>query len=227
MFKRICTAAALAAVVATTASAADSLPPARSYKPYVAVSTVYNWAGFYAGVNGGGAWATGMSGGFLAGGQLGWNHMFDNRVVLGLRTELGYNSVKGSGTSCLSGVCATETAKAPLFGSTVALLGYSPASAPQWLLYGVGGLAYTNVKYDMTLSGALTGTASGNSWKAGPLVGGGVGYAFGRNWSISVEYNHAWFRGDTQNFTIPPVIVTTTNPSTGVNIVKLALNYRF
>jgi len=218
---------ALALVVASSAAFASDIPVRRQYSPvYQQVSADY-WSGLYVGVNIGGAWATGMSGGFLAGGQLGWNHMFDNRVVLGLRTELGYNSVKGSGTSCLSGVCATETAKAPLFGSTVALLGYSPASAPQWLLYGVGGLAYTNVKYDMTLSGALTGTASGNSWKAGPLVGGGVGYAFGRNWSISVEYNHAWFRGDTQNFTIPPVIVTTTNPSTGVNIVKLALNYRF
>jgi len=226
MLKRICMAAALAAVVVMPAFASD-LPQKRAYSPiYQQVSADY-WSGLYAGVNIGGAWATGMSGGFLAGGQLGWNKQFDNLIVLGLRTELGYSGVKGSGTSCLSGVCATETAKARLFGSTVALLGYSPASAPQWLLYGVGGIAYTNVKYDMTLSGALTGTASGNSWKAGPLVGGGVGYAFGRNWSISVEYNHAWFRGDTQNFTIPPVIVTTTNPSTGVNIVKLALNYRF
>ncbi len=228
MRKSITSAVVFAGLLAAIPLASASDLPARSgsYRSvYQQFAPITYWSGWYAGVNGGGAWTDDTKGG-LIGAQLGYNWQHQN-MVFGLRTDLGYNSARGSVGATALGITATETARTPLFGSTVALLGYSPAQAPQWLFYGAGGLAYTEVNYDLVLSGAVVGSANARAFKTGPVIGGGIGYAFSPNWNMTVEYNHAWFRGDTVTYTIPPAVAAVTHDSFGVDAVKLGLNYRF
>src|SRR5947209_4434645 len=97
---------------ATSAMAADLAvrAPAR----YVAPVSVYNWTGFYVGIEGGGGWGvarqtdplgfnTGynVSGG-LVGGTLGYNWQI-NRLVLGLEADEAWANIRGS--TSIIGVC--------------------------------------------------------------------------------------------------------------------------
>ena len=92
-------------------------------RPAVAVQQVYNWTGFYVGVNGGGAWgsqdplniitnrfdglSTGISGG-LFGGTVG-AQMQMGHVVMGLEADLDWASITGSSaiTPTIAGVGGT------------------------------------------------------------------------------------------------------------------------
>ena len=98
--------AAILTVFATSAMAADLAvrAPAR----YVAPVSVYNWTGFYVGIEGGGGWgfarqrdALGFnSGGYnvsggLVGGTVGYNWQI-NRLVLGLEADESWADIRGS-----------------------------------------------------------------------------------------------------------------------------------
>ena len=109
--KRYVFAAMLSLAAGSQAFAAD-LPPAPSYKAPMAVQQVYNWTGFYIGVNGGWGWGTqdplniitnrfdslsqSISGG-VAGGTIG-AQIQQGHVVLGLEADLDWANIKGSGT---------------------------------------------------------------------------------------------------------------------------------
>src|ERR1700730_8984987 len=103
--------AALLTAFATSAMAADVAlrAPAR----YVAPVSVYNWTGFYLGIEGGGGWgfaqqrdALGFnSGGYnvsggLVGGTLGYNWQI-NRLVLGLEADEAWADIRGSTAAAL------------------------------------------------------------------------------------------------------------------------------
>jgi opacity protein-like surface antigen len=102
--------AALLTAFATSAMAADVAvrAPAR----YVAPVSVYNWTGFYVGIEGGGGWgfarqrdALGFnSGGYnvsggLVGGTLGYNWQI-NRLVLGLEADEAWADIRGRRPGC-------------------------------------------------------------------------------------------------------------------------------
>src|SRR5476651_2428867 len=93
----------LAALVGP-AGAADL--PARRYEPpparAPAFAPVYNWTGFYIGVNGGGGWgrsrwdsadAFNISGG-LVGGTLGYNYQV-GQLVWGVEGDIDWSNIKG------------------------------------------------------------------------------------------------------------------------------------
>jgi outer membrane immunogenic protein len=90
MKKLLLTSAAMVALVAASASAADlSARKTMRYKaqPY---AQAYNWSGFYLGVNGGGGWGdSASSGGFrgLVGGTVGFNYQV-SQAVFGLEGDI-------------------------------------------------------------------------------------------------------------------------------------------
>ncbi len=99
-----------------------------------------------------------------------------------------------------------------------------------WLVYFKGGAAWTHHEASSTLTtpaGAVISTSSGSEDRTGYLVGGGVEWAFLRNWSAKLEYNYLDFGTDT----------VTRNTSTGetnlrdvkldMNVFKAGINYRF
>ena len=207
--------AALAVVgIATAASAADM--PVRNYTkaPAYAPPALYNWTGFYAGVNAGGAWSRagtnfGDASGFVGGGQIGYNwQAMGSPLVLGLEADFQGTSLKN--TASAAGI--TGEAKVPAFGTVRGRIGY--AGWDRWLPYFTGGLAYGNIKAT---------PAFGGDWsksKVGWTVGGGVEYALLANWTTKVEYLYADL-GSVSGGT-PGNDVTFKS-----HLVRAGLNYRF
>jgi outer membrane immunogenic protein len=108
--KRVFFALASMAALMGTAAAAD-LPPRPAPQPYYKAPVamqVYNWTGFYIGINGGGGFgrsqwdSTGnfnISGG-LVGGTVGYNYQFGQGVV-GLEGDIDWADINGTtNTAC-------------------------------------------------------------------------------------------------------------------------------
>jgi outer membrane immunogenic protein len=215
-------------VLVGSASAADIRRPA--YKaPMLAPVSVYNWTGFYVGVNVGYSWgrqdatldgfgSVGSShvNGIIGGGQIGYNWQINN-IVLGLETDFQGSGQRGDGG--VPGV-ATFTNRLDWFGTVRGRLGYA---FDRWLPYVTGGWAYGHGDF----SGIVTGVGpfSASNTYSGWTVGGGLEYAFLNNWSAKLEYLHI-------NFGDGPVaaVVPGTNIAAGRlkdDIVRVGLNYKF
>ncbi len=205
-------AAALAAALAQTASAAD-LPRRPAPAPLLAPTPVYNWTGIYFGLNGGGAWgrqdplnlitnrfdgeSVDFSGGVFggtAGAQIQSGH-----VVLGFEADLDWANLKGSATFVPSSGGIPITPPSPVSASTSidweatarARIGYAQEN---WLFYATGGLALLGAKSTFVPAiGVSCGTfgiinCSGTSKQVGAVLGAGVEYGITQNVSAKLEY---------------------------------------
>src|SRR3954467_3783737 len=105
--------AALALLILPMAAHSADLP--RSYKAPVYVAPVYNWTGFYVGINGGYGWGqskwAGTGGnfevtpkGWLAGGTLGYNFQ-TGAWVWGIEGDIDYMNLKGTADAAICASC--------------------------------------------------------------------------------------------------------------------------
>jgi outer membrane immunogenic protein len=228
-----CAAAALAIAVAAPAFAADL--PARVYTKAPPVAAVYNWTGFYVGVNGSyienhSSWDVGPAPfafdgrnrgtGFFGGAQAGYNYQVGTWVfgveALGDWGDLNnwYDNV-GAGRSNRSRIDS--------FGLFTGRLGYALNNA---LFYAKGGGAAVHDKYEVFDTGTLAtlGTATETRW--GAAAGAGIEVAFSENWSVSAEYVHAFLDHRTLTFNTVP-LTTPYNIRQDVDLVAFHLNYSF
>jgi outer membrane immunogenic protein len=135
---------AAAAFCGAPALAADMPTKAPVYRAAAPVP-LFNWTGFYVGVNGGYGWGdssysfsadngagqgllnTGLSGitpqsgsfrtsGFIGGGQLGYNWQFDRTWVAGIEADIAFSDVRGNGS--------------PAATTNLGIGGIQPASIP-------------------------------------------------------------------------------------------------
>ena len=189
MMKRIlAVGAALVALIALAvpSAAADlgrrSQMPARG-APYM--SPLYNWSGFYAGINGGYGWgssswdSTGdfdVSGG-VVGGTVGVNYQI-SQAVFGLEGDLDWANIKGSTTTNCALGCETRN---DWLGTVRGRAGFA---FDRFLPYFTGGLAFGNVE------ASTPGFSGGSETKAGWTLGAGVEYAVAGNITAKVEYLH-------------------------------------
>ena len=162
----------VATVAAGTAAAAD-LPrgPAPYYPP---PASVYNWTGFYAGLNLGYEWGkvTDSSidpSGVAGGGQIGYNWQ-TGQFVFGVETDIQ--------ASAADDTFAPYKFSNPWFGT---LRGRAGFAINNILLYGTAGLAYGDLKAEF---GGLDESKTLVGWTGG--LGMEVGFA--PNWSAKVEY---------------------------------------
>jgi outer membrane immunogenic protein len=234
-------ALALAAVAAFTGSAmaADLAARAPLYKAPPPVA-IYNWTGFYIGVNGGGGWSntdqydsvlpsglfTGPhqkgSGGF-AGGTVGYNYQINN-FVLGIEGDADWANIGSSVVGgALCGPLFTCSANDSFLGS---IRGRAGIAANNWLFYATGGAAFSQFKYRtfFTATGADF-AAPFNTSPVGWVAGAGVEYGLTPNWSIKGEYSYYGFgaqQAPTGTLTTNPV-----NTHTDIQVAKFGVNYRF
>jgi outer membrane immunogenic protein len=206
--------AALMAGVASSAMAAD-LPtrkappaPAQYYAP-----TVFNWTGFYVGVNGG--WAGGSSGadfgspnGGLIGGTVGYNYQI-GQFVLGLEGDWDWADLKKSGVNALG----SYDNKIDQVLTARARAGYAIDHA---LLFVTAGYAGAEDKI------SLPGFASSTDWRSGGAFGGGIEYAFTNNISAKAEYLYEPFADKTYTDG-----VNSAKSKLNLNVVRAGLNYKF
>jgi outer membrane immunogenic protein len=206
-------------------------PPVSAKAPMMAPPPVpFSWTGFYIGGNGGYAWGnssdtnpafgTPTTGNFrtsgaLAGGQIGYNWQFDAFVV-GLESDFDWSNVKGSTSNGICGLTVCTTSDSWI-GTTRGRVGFA---VDHWLFYGTGGVAYGNIRFNDLPLTSVNGTAANIGWTAG----GGIEYAFTRNWSVKAEYLYVSL--DNTGFACTPGCGTSTI-TFNENIARGGVNYRF
>jgi outer membrane immunogenic protein len=226
--------AALLASVAVPAAAAD-LPTAKPAPMFV--PPVYNWTGFYVGLNAGVAWGSGGNvtvtptldgvkqfgeggrSGFAGGGQIGYN-IQSGAFVYGIETDLDGVAI-GHHVNCGPyGFLCTSNGGGGWVGTTRARLGYA---IDRVLIYATGGVAYGGIN-----SQPIGGNASSN---VGWTVGGGVEYAFDPHWTVKLEglYVNLNVSAKTVQGTFNGVTYTASASGTGNGggLVRAGINYKF
>jgi outer membrane immunogenic protein len=230
-------------VLAAPAFAADL--PARTYtKAPVMVSPVYDWSGFYIGINAGGASShecltiNSVAGGAIVpasegchnatgavvGGQAGYRWQMTN-WVFGLEAQGDWANLRGSNSSLTAIIPYTNQTKVDALGLFTGQIGYAFNNV---LLYAKGGAAVSDNTYNsfFTGTGVQFNTATDTRW--GGVVGAGIEVGFAPNWSVGVEYNHL-FMGN-PNITFPQSNIAVTrsdNIRQDVDMGTVRLNYRF
>jgi outer membrane immunogenic protein len=225
------------------ASAADLA--ARPYtKAPPMMQAVYDWSGFYVGINGGWAetedrrvspagnlFGDNTVDGGTVGGQLGYRWQ-NGPWVFGLEAQGNWADISGSNTNLLAPAGNSIRSKMDAFGLFTGQVGYAWNNT---LLYLKGGAAVTDNKYSsfFTGPGIVFNSASDTRW--GGAVGVGIEYGFAPNWSVGIEYNHLFmgkpnvtFPAQAVNF--PPItgaVGRTDNISQGVDMGVVRINYRF
>lgn len=214
-----------------------------------APAQVWNWTGFYLGINGGGAWGqtrhtdnfgvtTGnfdTSGG-VVGGTYGANWQ-TGRFVIGFEGDFDWANINGSllfpAQCAVSGgtTCFTNMRN---FGTDRIRLGFD---ANGWLLYGTAGVGYGEVNAGQLPCGFITpqpglgiggGFACRQDWRSGWVAGAGVEKSFAPNWSAKLEYLHYDF-GSKVNYipTILPAGTALVSVLERGDMVRAGINYRF
>ena len=229
---------------AGAASAADL--PARTYtKAPALVAPLYDWSGFYIGLNGGGAssrecWdLTNDNGvalantpregchnatGGLAGGQIGYRWQSAS-WVFGVEALGDWADLKGSSASATAIVPFNNQTKVDAIGLFTGQVGYAWNNI---LGYVKGGAAVTDNKYSnaFTATGVQFNAASDTRW--GGVVGTGVEISFAPNWSVAFEYDHLFMGRPNVGFPATAIAVSRANNiSQDVDMGTIRVNYRF
>jgi outer membrane immunogenic protein len=224
MKRVVLTMAGLLAVAAVMqpAAAADIPQRPRVYAKAPPVSLLFDWSGFYVGVNGGWAWSrseydfggagsTSFNGdGWLAGGTLGANYQV-GRTVFGIEGDLAWADIHGS-AGCAAGTCETTN---KWLGTVRGRLGYA---IDRFMPYITGGAAFGKVEAD------VPGTGSASDTRFGWTVGAGAEYALSQNWSVKGEYLYV----DLGSFNCGGACgVTPNDVSFKSHVLRAGVNYRF
>jgi len=221
--KRVFFALISLAALTGTAAAAD-LPPRMAPQPYYkapAEVQVYNWTGFYIGINGGGGFGRSqwdsigssfdVSGG-LVGGTVGYNYQFGQAVV-GVEGDIDWADINGTtNTACPFGCKTTDNWLSTVRGR----LGYA---ADRFMPFVTGGAAFGDIR------ASTPGFAGASNTNAGWTVGAGLEFAIAGNWTAKAEYLYV----DLGKFNcgISCGAIATDNVSFTTNIVRAGVNYRF
>jgi len=247
------------ASVLTFAGAANAADlPARVYtKAPPVIAPIYNWGGFYIGLNGGGAsshncWTGGVpvpaglgchdATGGLAGGQIGYRWQATN-WVFGIEAQGDWANLKGSNTSAIGafgGVPFANQTKIDSIGLFTGQIGYAWNNV---LAYLKGGAALTHDKYagisntTVAAIGGGVGVGPGGTFSQasqtrwGGVIGVGIEFGFASQWSVAVEYDHLFMGTHNLNFVAVPEFgggfLYTDGIKQDVDMVTVRVNYTF
>ncbi|MGY8685704.1 outer membrane beta-barrel protein [Bradyrhizobium sp. UFLA05-153] len=198
----------LLGMVALIAMAASVFAADLTVRPHIkalaTVTRIYDWSGFYTGIDGGGGsahqcWDVVNAGGLVvvprimgchsatggtAGGQIGYRRQAAN-WVFGLEAQGNWADFKGSNAN-LAFAGVQDESKIDAFGLFTGQVGYAWNNV---LLYMKGGAAAVRDKYRVfDLATELT-IDNGSETRWGGTVGAGLELGFAPNWSVGVEYD--------------------------------------
>jgi len=199
--------------------------------PLYTAPLMYNWTGFYVGINGGGGfghtdWTYVIGGaqpghntsGGLIGGTVGYNYQIQN-WVLGLEGDWDWANIKGS-TNCPNPAFSCES-KLTSLGTLRGRVGMAVGSTGNVLLYGTGGWAWGRLNIQTVHP--TVGTNGTSHTPNGYTVGGGVEWGFLPNWSAKLEYLYVGF--GTNTYTVDTGLQV--DAKERLNVIRAGVNYRF
>lgn len=220
---------AFTALGAASAQAADLPAKAPVYKAPPLL--MYNWTGFYIGINGGGGWghtdwtyvvggntASHNASGGVIGATVGYNYQIQN-WVLGIEGDWDWARINGS-TACPNPTFSCES-KIKSIGTLRGRVGTTLGATGNVLLYATGGWAWDRMTIQTVhpTVGTNGETRTPNGW----TVGAGVEYGFLPHWSAKLEYLYAGF--NTNRYTVDTALQVDARER--VNLVRGGINYRF
>lgn len=233
------------ALGAAPALTADLAAKPYTKAPATMIAAIYDWSGFYIGLNAGGGsahncWTNTSSFGTptipnaaegchdatggLVGGQIGYRWQ-TGTWVFGLEAQGDWAGFKGSNVSAvLPGI--TNQSKTNALGLFTGQVGYSWNNV---LWYVKGGGAVANSKYNgiATATGGALDQASETRW--GGAIGTGIEVGFAPNWSVAAEYDHLFMDSRALTFSAVPTGATTRTDNVGkdVDMATVRVNYRW
>jgi outer membrane immunogenic protein len=242
----------LALGTAAPASAADL--PARPYtKAPAMVAAIYDWSGFYVGINGGGGsarkcWSLAQAAnvviapplnegchdatGGTVGGQIGYRWQTSS-WVFGIEGQGNWANFKGSNLNLLAGtapggvpfgVGLTDQSKVNAFGLLTGQVGYAWNNV-LWYVKG-GGAAVADKYRTFVVPGVAVDSVSETRW--GGAVGTGLEVGFAPNWSVAVEYDHLFMGTRNVQATTPAGVFNATDRiKQDVDLGTVRVNYRW
>jgi outer membrane immunogenic protein len=236
---------AFALGTAAPASAADLAARPYTKAPPPMIAAVYDWSGFYIGINGGGGWShkcwdnTNTLGfatipvvsegchnatGGMVGGQLGYRWQAAS-WVFGVEAQGDWANLKGSNTSLFFGPAVTNQTKVDALGLFTGQVGYAWNNV---LWYVKGGGAVVDDKYTGLVTGGVAFDQA-NSTRWGGTVGTGVEVSFAPSWSVGVEYDHLFMGNHSTTLTQvgTGLFSRTDNIKQDVDMVTARINYRW
>jgi outer membrane immunogenic protein len=160
--------------------------------------------------------------------------------VFGLEAQGDWANLRGSNVSLFvpagggfniavpaPGVPATNQSRIDALGLFTGQVGYAFNTV---LLYAKGGFAVVADKYSgiTTLTGVTFDSASETRW--GGVAGAGVEFAFARNWSAALEYDHMFMGTRTLDFyspLVPGLFSREDRIRQDVDLVTVRVNYHF
>jgi len=204
------------ALMSTAAMAADLPRRTDPVAPVMRAMPTFTWTGFYAGVNAGYGFGsfTGSAGnsfkdpgGFVGGGQLGYNYQVGS-MVYGLEADLDYTDLKGRSNAA---AFAGGKDRVNYIGTMRGRLGYA---VDRFLPYVTGGFAYGGSKI------TVPGVGSSNPVNTGYALGAGVEYALTNTVTARVE-------GLYVDLMDKKVLGDTAKNGAELGIVRAGLNVKF
>jgi outer membrane immunogenic protein len=233
---------------AAPANAAD-LPTKVYTKAPAMVAAIYDWTGFYVGLNGGGGsarqcWdlvqsaAAGVlvppvaegchnATGGTVGGQIGYRWQSAN-WVFGVEGQGNWADFKGSNLNLQAGLNVpaglSDQTKVDAFGLLTGQVGYAWNNV---LWYVKGGAAVVADKYStFRAPGVVVASVSETRW--GGAVGTGVEVGFAPNWSVGVEYDHLFMGTRNVSAATPAGVFSATDRiKQDVDLGTVRVNYRW
>jgi outer membrane immunogenic protein len=186
---------------------------------------VYDWTGFYIGINGGGAFGTtdwtsplaansaSLSGG-LVGGTVGYNLQANEPFVVGVEADFDWADINGTATGACVSNCGFRSA---WFDTARLRFGYA---FDRFLPYITGGIAFASLNAESTGGPFGTQGAEDLGWTAGV----GLEFVISGPLRAKVEYQHAGFGSFTCTAACGGGPVSF---NLNEDIVRAGLNYRF
>jgi outer membrane immunogenic protein len=202
------------------------------------------------------ATSSGRSGGFIGGGQFGYNYQFGSNGVVGLEADLQAMTGSSHSSTVVSTTpvpgfvgfpinqTATVSTKLDYVGTIRARAGY--LWTPNFLLYFTAGLAYGEAEINSSITQSVTGppqftpysgAGTGSNLRFGGAIGAGLEWMIAQNWSVRGEYLYVGLGTATVNSTLINVdhinggnlssTAVVTSARFNENIARGALNYHF
>jgi outer membrane immunogenic protein len=236
---------AVALSLSAPANAADLAARPYTKAPPPMIAAIYDWSGFYIGINGGGGsshkcWdfisptlgtviADGCHNavGGTVGGQVGYRWQSAS-WVFGLEGQGNWADFSGDNIGTFN-TALRNRSKIDAFGLITGQIGYAWNNV---LFYVKGGGAVVADKYSVFtapgFAGAGTLLASTDETRWGGTVGAGFEFGFAPNWSVGVEYDHIFLGHRTLTFNTPAGATFLSNRiGQDVDIGLVRVNYRW
>lgn len=205
---------------ASPAFAADlPVPPPQGPATYVpAPVPVYNWQGFYIGINGGYGFGNSNWGppvnsgnfkvdGGLVGGTLGANFQY-GPWVFGIEGDVDWTDIRGSVTCAVTAICQTSN------DWLATIRGRAGYAIDRVLIYGTAGGAVGDIKSSVIGLGSTDNTEFG--WTAG------AGLEFGITENVTAKVEYLFVDLQSSNNQVP-----TGSVSLDTSLIRAGLNFKF